>query len=258
MPADVLAQTAPVSVSDPNAVALASKVLQTMVSGTAGLADITLQTGATYIVGSDEETGTATLVARRNSESVVTLNLSGGQRHEIRDGVQGAWEGIDGSAHSMATHNCFVDADWFYPLLSLAASGTDTSLLMTLVGQEVRGIEPVYHLRVFHYLSGQQPPGQVSLVQQLSTMDLYLDASSLMPAALDFNIHPDQDANVNIPVEIRFGAYQLFNGVWAPTRIQQFIQNSLTLDLTVASVVPNSGITDSFFTLPYLATGGGL
>jgi hypothetical protein len=256
LPVNVLGQTTPVS--NPNAVSLASKVLQAMVGGTAALTDITLQSNANYIVGSDQESGTATLVARSDGESLVTLNLSGGQRREIRDGLQGAWVGIDGTAHYMATHNCLVDADWFYPALSLAASASDPSLIMTLVGQEVRAGEPVYHLTIFHYLSGQQPPGQVALIEQLSAMDLYLDATSLMPAAVDFNIHPDQDAMVNIPVEIRFGAYQSFNGTWAPTRIQQYIQNSLTLDLTVISAVANSGITDSFFTLPYVATGGGL
>jgi uncharacterized cupredoxin-like copper-binding protein len=78
--AQAAASTQPTAaVSDPNAVALASRALQSLARGTA-LNDITIQANAAYIAGSDEETGTATLVARGNAQSLVTLNLTGGQR----------------------------------------------------------------------------------------------------------------------------------------------------------------------------------
>lgn len=85
-----------VAVSDPTAVALASRALQSLAGGTA-LSDITLQANATYVAGSDEETGMATLVARGNAQSLVTLNLTGGQRQEVRNGVAGYWTGPDGT-----------------------------------------------------------------------------------------------------------------------------------------------------------------
>ena len=96
-----------VSVSDPTAVALASRALQSLAGGTA-LNDITLQGSATYVAGSDEETGTATLVARGNAQSLVTLNLTGGQRQEVRNGPAGYWSGPDGTQYAMAPHNCWI------------------------------------------------------------------------------------------------------------------------------------------------------
>ena len=81
-------------------------------------------------------------------------------------------------------------------------------------------------------------------------MDLYLDATSLLPAALDFNIQPGNSANPAIPAEIRFSAYQSFSGVQAPTRIQKYLQGSLVLDITVTSAMVNSGVADSVFVLP--------
>jgi hypothetical protein len=72
---------------------------------------------------------------------------------------------------------------------------------------------------------------------------------------VDFNLHPDDAANINIPAEIRFGVYRSFNGVLAPTRIQKYIQNSLVLDLTVTNVTVNSGVPDSAFMLPYVSSG---
>jgi len=103
-------QTVPVPVSSPQAVNLASQALQSLAGGTA-LTDITIQANAGYTAGSDEETGTATLVARGNGQSLVTLSLSGGQRQEIRNGIEGARVAADGTATPMATHNCFIDAN---------------------------------------------------------------------------------------------------------------------------------------------------
>jgi hypothetical protein len=87
-------------------------------------------------------------------------------------------------------------------------------------------------------------------------MDLYLDAVSLLPVELDFNVHPDKNTNIDIPFEIRFGAYQTFNGVQVPTHIQRYVQNSLVLDFAVTKVVVNSGVGDSVFTLPTVPAGG--
>jgi hypothetical protein len=242
-------------VSNPSAVALASKALQAL-AGYTPLSDITIQAAANYVAGSDQETGTATLVARGNAQSLVTLNLSGGQRQEIRNGVAGVSVGADGTPHAMANHNCFIDADWFFPALSLQALASDPTLVISLIGQEVREGEQVYHLTLFHYISSQIA-NVVATVQRVSAMDLYLDATSLLPVALDYNMHPDYDADTNLAAEIRFGAYQSFNGVQAPTRIQKYVNNSLALDLAVTNAAANSGVSPSAFTLPIVATGGG-
>jgi hypothetical protein len=68
--------------------------------------DATLQATPTYVAGSDEESGTATLTAHVNQESLLQLNLSGRTRQEIRNGAAGVWVGPDGAPHAMATHNC--------------------------------------------------------------------------------------------------------------------------------------------------------
>ena len=226
-----------------------------MAGGTA-LTDITLQASATYIAGSDLEMGPATLVALGNQQSKVTLNLTNGQRQEIRAGTAGVWVGPDGTAHYMASHDCFIDASWFYPAFTLVAMASDPTLSISLVGQEVHAGESVYHLLLSHVMSSQIP-NDIALIQGLSTMNLYLDATTLLPADLDFNFHPDTDTNVNIPMEIRYAGYQASNGVQVPALIQKYIQNSLVLNLTVASVAVNSGVQTSYFAFPYLPAGGG-
>lgn len=254
IPGRALGQTAPVAVRDPNAVALASRALQALVGG-AALTDITLQASATYTAGSDQEMGPATLVALGNQQSRVTLNLTSGQRQEIRSGIAGVWVGADGAPHAMLSHNNFVDAAWFYPAFTLAALASDPTLAISLVGQEVHAGEPVYHLVLYRVVS-RKNPNTIALIQRISTTHLYLDAATLLPAALAFNLHPDRDTYVDIPVEIRFGVYQSFGGVQVPARIQKYIQNSLVLDLTVAKAAVNSAVSANFFTLPYVSAGG--
>ena len=84
-------------------------------------------------------------------------------------------------------------------------------------------------------------------IQGLSAVDLYLDAATHLPVALDFNIHPDNDFGLSIPVEIQFSGYQKMGGIIVPTHIQKLIQGTLTFDFYVSSVTINSGLTDSEF-----------
>jgi len=225
------------------------------IAGTSAVTDITLQGSATYIAGSDNEMGPATLVALTNQYSLVTLNLTGGQRQEIRNGISGASVGADGTALDMGSHNCFVDASWFYPAFTLEALATDPTLAVTLVGQETDSGESVYHL-VFSRVVSRSSPSTVALIQSISATDPYLDAASLLPSTLAFNQHPAGNTFVNIPVEIRFGSYKAVNGVQVPMHIQRYLEYSLQLDLTLTNATVNSGVSPNLFALPSNLIGG--
>jgi hypothetical protein len=249
------AQTAtPVAMRDPNALALASRALQALAGGTV-IRDITLLANVTYTAGSDEEMGSATLVALGNQQSRVTLNLNSGQRQEIRTGVRGAWVDTNGTPHRVRFSNNCTDANWFFPALTLAAVASDPSLALSFVGQEVYGGQSVLHLVLSHVIAGSNPRASAG-IQRWSTMHLYLDAGTLQPAALAFTAHPDQNGSVDIPIEVRFAAYRSFDGVRVPTRIQRSIQNSLVLDLTVTNAAVNSGVQANVFAIPAIAAGG--
>jgi len=233
---------------DPQALTVIASSLKAL-TGSVTVNDVIVQAAANYVAGSDEETGTATLTALGNQESLVQLNLSGGSRQEIRNGPAGAWSGPDGTAHSMATHNCWADASWFFPALTLEAVATDPLTSVSYLGTDTSKGKPLLHLQVTRAPSGQAA-SVTTLILGLSTMDIYFDPQSFLPLVLDFNTHPDSDANPNIPVEIQFGNYQSSNGALVPFRIQKFLQRTLLLDLTVTSVLVNSGVPAGTFTLP--------
>jgi hypothetical protein len=242
-------------VRDPQALTLISSSLKAL-TGQAAVNDATLQATASYVAGSDQESGAATLTALGNQESLVQLNLSSGSRQEIRNGPAGAWSGPDGTAHSMAIHNCWTDGSWFLPTLTLEAVLADPQLAVAYLGPDASKGRPLLHLQVARVLPGQSA-SVTALILRLSAMDIYFDPQSFLPVVLDFNTHPDSDAGTNIPVEIQFGNFQNTSGALVPFHIQKYLQGTLTLDLVVTKVAINSGVPQSEFAIPP-TTGGEL
>jgi hypothetical protein len=238
---------------DSQAVSLIQSSL-TALTGSAAVNDATLQATASYVAGSDRESGSALMVGRLTQESIVQLTLSGGTRQEIRNGNAGAWSGPDGTLHSTAIHNCWTDATWFFPALTLEALASNTQVGLTYFGTDTSKGTALIHVQAALLVSGLTASG--SAIQPLSTMDLYFDPKALVPLFLDFNTHPDTDANTNLPVEIQFGNYQVSNGWLVPAHIQKYLQRTLLLDVTVTNVLVNSGVPASEFTLPSPTSGG--
>jgi hypothetical protein len=273
--------TTPPPTSDPQAVALVQRSLAALTGGVA-ITDVTLTGSAHRIAGSDDETGTATLEASAAGDSKVSLNFPSGARTEIRNHsslplpgslpsgapaeaaqmpqVVGAWVGPDGSIHPMAGHNVMTDAAWFFPALTLERLAASQSYILAYVGQETHDGVAVLHISAVQPYS--PPPGSGSatnvpllevppaqLIAHLSQMDLFIDPNSLLPIALDFNQHPDNNALLDIPVEIRFSGYQSNNGVAVPMHVQKYLNNVLALDLQFTSAATDSGLSSSAFAI---------
>jgi hypothetical protein len=236
---------------DPQAITLAQQSLQALV-GTTALSDATLQGTANFTAGSDEESGAFTLEFKGDQESKAVLNLSGGQRQEIRNaqtgGPQGVWIGTDGQKHAMLQHNLLVPAASFFPALVLAEALNDPSIQLAYVGQEMKGDVVVQHVQLWRTIpTGLASDAEIKLFEHMTTVDVYLAAANSLPVALDFNAHPDNNEKLDIPVEIQYSDYQKTNGLLLPVRVQKFFNGSLQLDLSIAGVAVNSGIPDSEF-----------
>jgi len=237
---------------DPQAVSLALQALSAMTGGVS-VGDATLTGTATRIAGSDLQSGTVTLKAKGTNASRIVLDLSGGAYAEVRNSTQGypqgSWSGADGVVHASSLHNCFTDSVWFFPpLASLAASVNNLNYAVAYVGQETREGTAVQHLRFSQSLPTTDA-ATLQLLTHLSTVDVWLDSTSGLPAAVGFMIHPDDNGNMDIPVEIRYSNYQVSSGVRVPLHVQKYINNGLVLDLNLTALTLNSGLPDSDFNL---------
>jgi hypothetical protein len=133
--------------------------------------------------------------------------LSGGLRSDVRNDTAGFPQGASvigsGSQQAWALHNCWINASWFFPAFSFLATPADPQLVFAYVGQESRNGVSVQHIQIYRYLNGQKA-AVISLTQQLSTIDVYLDSGSFLPVAFVFNTHPDSDAATKNTAEIDF------------------------------------------------------
>lgn len=219
-------------------------------SGSTTTSDVTLSGSANYIAGSDDETGTAVLKAIAVGASSVALTLPSGQRTEIMNissgQPAGAWIGTDGVSHAIADHNLLlIDPAWFFPAFPVSR-GLSSGYVATYVGPETRDSLAVQHLAISKDFSSVTGADSATF-QHLSQIDLYLDSSTLLPVALAFNIHPDDNMLLDIPIEVRFSDYRSVNGAQVPFHVQKFLNNGLVLDLQFQSAILNSGLSASAF-----------
>jgi hypothetical protein len=220
--------------------------------GTTSIADVTLTGTARRIAGSDDETGTAVLTALAIGDARMDFSFPSGQRSEVRTTSNsvpaGIWTGPDGKSHPQSQHNLVTDSSWFFPAMTLGRLVSSQNSSVSLIGQETRNGVSVVHLTV----SQQFPdmPNRIALLMQhLSQMEIFLDSSTQLPVALAFNQHPDNDAGLDMPGEVRFLDYRAVNGVQVPFHIQRYLNNSLILDVQLQAATLNSGLTASAFAI---------
>jgi hypothetical protein len=235
---------------NPQAVAIATQSYAALTGG-APLHDVTYSGTETRIAGSSNTTESVTLKALGTDNARIDRSQS--NTSEIRSGglglPAGIWTTSDGASHQMSLHNCLTDAAWFFPGF-LSAFGTSQGIQLTYIGPESLDGEPVQHLRVMRFVSDSSTVMTASTIAFLATLsqtEIYLDSQSLLPVAVKFNQHPDNDAGVNIPVTITFSDYRTVNGIRAPFHIQKYIQNGLNIDLVLATVTLNSGLSAAEF-----------
>jgi hypothetical protein len=224
----------------------------TAMTGNTTVSDATLTgTVNTWMAGSTPDTGTATLKVKGYGESRIDMQLAAsGAISQIRDASTGVLQGesiTGGTGTQYSYQNCVTDAAWFYPLDSAMAVAPNDGIVLNYVGLESLGGESVQHVQSYYYQSGLDPTSQAQL-QTNSTIDYYLDATTFLPAAEQFNMFAGN--GTAIPVQVLFLSYQNTSGVTSPQHIQQYINGTLQFDVTVTSVALNTGIPLSTFTIP--------
>jgi hypothetical protein len=178
------------------------------------------------------------------------VTLSSGQRSEVQNLTAtlpaGAWSGPDGASHPIAFHNLLTEPAWFFPAFAIARRLSGSGFVATYVGHESHNGQAVEHVSVSQTSSTQGSPGAPTY-QHLTQVDFFLDSSTFLPSAISFNIHPDDNALLDLPMEIRFSDYRATGNSQVPFHVQKFLNNSLLLDFQAQTVTANTGLAASAF-----------
>jgi hypothetical protein len=237
--------------SNPQALSLLQRSLNAL-SGGQSLNDVTLSGTARRIAGSDDESGTAVLKALAAGSTRIDLNLPAGSRSEVHatsaDGPAGSWSGPDRVSHEIAYHNLISEPAWFFPAFSIARRLSSSGYVATYVGHETHDGQAVEHVSISQTFSSHSPSGAL-LLRHLSQVDFFLDSTTLLPSAIAFDIHPDNNASLDIPIEVQFSDYRAVNGAQIPFHVQKYLNNGLILDFQAQTVMLNSGLNASTFSV---------
>jgi hypothetical protein len=218
--------------------------------GNTSISDITLTGSVRRIAGSDDESGSATLKALSSGEARSDLSLSSGNLSEIYtsgSGPAGVWSGTDGKSHAIPFHNLLSESAWFFPAFAVSHR-LSSAYVVTDVGPETHNGQQVEHISVSQNASSSSSAGGPTF-QHLTQLDFYLDSTTFLPAAISFNTHADNNALLDIPVEIDFSDYRSVSGALIPFHVQKFLNNSLFLDFQIQNAAINSGLSASAFTI---------
>jgi len=237
--------------SSPQALPLLQQALAALTGGQP-ITDITLSGTARRIAGSDDESGTTVLEALTTGQARMDLSLPSGSRSEVvtftKQCPAGYWSGPDGVFHAVANHNLLSDSSWFFPAFTVTRLTVTSKYVVSYVGQETENGRAFTHLTAYQpNPSNSELPAWLPTFSHLTQMDLFLDSTTLLPARLEFNMHPDNNMGQDIPVEILFSDYRTVNGAQIPFHVQKSLNNSLFLDFQLESAVLNSGLSTTSF-----------
>jgi hypothetical protein len=241
--------SAPAPSNSPQAATLLARSAAAL-TGNVALSDVTLTGTARRIAGSDDESGTAVLKAIAGGASHVDLSLSSGQRSEVHNVTTteptGAWSGPDRVSHPIAFHNLLSEPAWFFPSFAIARRLSSGNHVATYIGQETIDGHSVEHISVSQLLPFTTSSTKAEF-ERLTQVEFFLDSSTLLPFAITFNTHPDENALMDIPIEVRFSDYRAVNGAQVPFRVQKYLNNGLILDFQAESATFNTGLPASAF-----------
>ncbi len=79
-------------------------------------------------------------------------------------------------------------------------------------------------------------------MKHFTEVEIFLDPSTFLPVSYVYNLHPDNNALVDIPIEIRYSNYQSVAGLQIPLHVQKFINNTLAMDAQFQNASPISAL----------------
>jgi len=219
------------STSDPAATAKLS-VAYSAFAGSNSIKDVHIEGAVTEHAG-EGTSGTFIYDSTADGRTKLQLNLGKQTRTEFGSAfselIDCSWMDSVGTRHAIAAHNCLTPSALLLPLLAL--NPQQTSVIFKTSTLSVNGAD----------LVDVERKGKNAEARPLSRSTVVLKKTDNLPVAITFTAHADNDAHINIPVEIIYSDYRDVNGVKVPYSIKKSMNGSTVLEFTAASVQFNTG-----------------
>jgi hypothetical protein len=231
-----LSQTATTTTQTPTSF---QQEAQAAATGGKSFSVVNLTATAVWTAGSLQQSGTAQLQANADGSTNVQLALGSASRTEVQTKADSSrictWTDNAGKSHDVLGPNCLIAIPWFSPSLFTQPSVMLPALLGTADDGLVKKSGSTFHqVSYLLNLTGADASSTSQLVSQ-STVNVFYDPQTFLPASLEYFIHPDNNDSQNIPVRVVFSNYQSVSGVMLPFQIERYINRTLQLKLNVSN-----------------------
>jgi hypothetical protein len=201
---------------------------------------VNLSANAEWFAGSQHESGTATLQASVDGSSSVQLNLGSASRTETQTkaGASRTCYWTDGAetSHNVVGPDCLIAIPWFAPSLFTQSPSQFPSALMATDDGAMSRDSQTFH-QISYRLNLDKPnSSNVDRLTSMSTVKVFYDPQTFLPASLEYFIHPDTNDLQSVDVRVIFSNYQSSSGVMLPFHIEKYVNRTLQLKLDVTSV----------------------
>jgi hypothetical protein len=228
-----------------------SQALAALSGSSAVSQDALLSGDVEYVAGSQDEKGTVKLASNQSGMTRTEIDLPSENILETRritsTGRAGEWHkgSTEVTSISLSLNNLFTDPAWFFPEHLISRQNTNSRAL-ELPADPASTSAGTIHIRSYLPASELQ---NLTMLQKLSVINLYVNATSFLLDEVRFDIYSDKNARVAIPIRIVFSDYKTVSGHMVPYHIQRYVNGSLNADITITNVGINPGIALSEYTL---------
>lgn len=200
---------------------------------------ITINGSANWIAGSTRDSGPVKLVANADGSTEVKLTFAHSQHAETFGSfARRSCQSLDNNtvSHEVKGADCFTPLPWFSPaVLPLLLSSPAVSVRD---GGELTEVGLLRHQLIVD-MSGTYVGQNARAFAAATQVTVHYDPAALTPTSLEYNLHPDEDNTLSIPVRVIFSDYRNISGVLVPFHLERFIDRTLDLTIAVDSVVVN-------------------
>jgi hypothetical protein len=230
--------------SDPQAVAVVQAAITAM--GGNAPTDSTATGTVTVIAGSSTDQGTVRILTRGTNQTSEQIQTSQTQITEVFS--EGQASQTVGSTFVPLSGNRAATTqsrDFPLPFFTALISNPDESL--QFVGIEAGGTSGLAHIMAVDTFASQLG---LQVLSDFTTTDIWIDAQSGLPTKIAWIQRDGGGASPRSRRETLLSSYKNFGGVLYPTRIQQYFNGTLWIEITIQAVTLNNGLSDTDFPVP--------
>jgi hypothetical protein len=226
---------------DPQAVAIATQAYKAL--GGALPTDSRAIGNYNRVIGSSKDTGSIEILTRGYDQTSQKITNSGGTTQVVYSkGYASQW---DQSALTRFTLERSLSSDSaVFPLMVIAPAVLDPNSTVQFVASEFVNGKAANHIRI----CPSSPDQNFTNISSFGSKDVWVDISSGLPLEISYQVL-DGQGGTPIPVAVFFSNYQSSSGVTYPFQIQESLNGTPYMAVSITSVAFGVGLSDQDFPL---------